>query len=807
MNRIVFGLLGFLVSFGCLSQSRLPPCPVNTPYWTDCFGTRDFTYSKYVGEFKEGRFNGYGTETHASGNRYVGEFANGVRGGNGIVYDTKGVIAESGYFENGKLIRAVYIDPAQFSNLQSNYTQSIFTLENPQKFIERTVVGVSQVDKKIPYWTEIRLPACISSSNAGLCMKAGSAIYGESEGHNLNGFGVFRSVSRVQVGVFKDANLNGLGIEYDVRGNVSKSGRWEKDSLVESYPLDSAQYPFDLEVRERDGFLTFFSHKFSAPTIDSTLSEKRVPWSERISKRVSSGLTQWLSHSGGEIPREIAPPVFPTALNLTQDRWESDAEFELRVANARRGRQAEIDRLQADYKIKVDARNKLIVAAQRRRAELEKEVSLKKLDLIEAALKGEALSLKLASTDFDPKRGVLFVKVSVDGRDAETFEYKESPIELRRTALTAPGKLELKPVFYITEAGEFGLRSILVQADKLESTGAPTNASVQRQMPLTATISVPAPSTLVSQQSPIAVDRNQVEQILYREENDALRKRLDEQRRTQELALAEQTTRASAEAARLKAQAESALQRQRELEQQLASSAAPPPASLVMGKRIALVIGNAKYNIRPLQNPVNDADDMSKALKGSGFDVLDLRNASLREMTEGARKFGDMLKTHDVGLVYYSGHGIEVKGRNYFIPVNADIKREDEVAFQSLDVGLILEKMATANKSVNIMIVDACRDDPFGRSFRSSSSGLAAVDAPKGSLIAFATSPGKVAVDGDGRNSPYTKHLVRAMQQPNKKIEEVFKEVRRAVQAETKDQQTPWENTSLSGDFYFRVQK
>jgi uncharacterized caspase-like protein len=226
-----------------------------------------------------------------------------------------------------------------------------------------------------------------------------------------------------------------------------------------------------------------------------------------------------------------------------------------------------------------------------------------------------------------------------------------------------------------------------------------------------------------------------------------------------------------------------------------------------MGKRIALVIGNAKYNIRPLQNPVNDADDMSKALKGSGFDVLDLRNASLREMTEGARKFGDMLKTHDVGLVYYSGHGIEVKGRNYFIPVNADIKREDEVAFQSLDVGLILEKMATANKSVNIMIVDACRDDPFGRSFRSSSSGLAAVDAPKGSLIAFATSPGKVAVDGDGRNSPYTKHLVRAMQQPNKKIEEVFKEVRRAVQAETKDQQTPWENTSLSGDFYFRVQK
>jgi hypothetical protein len=596
-------------------------------------------------------------------------------------------------------------------------------------------------------------------------------------------------------------------VEYDLTGNLIKSGKWEGDRLVESFPLDPYDYPFDLELKEEGGLLTFVSRKFSRGAANKNELLVKATWSDRILKHVSAKLSDWLSKSGGDIPSEVPLPTFPAALNLTQEKWESDAEFESRVAAARRGRQAEIDRIQAEYKRKVDARNIQILAVQKRRAELESTLPSKKLDVIEEALKSELLPLKLVSTDFDPKRAVLFIKVSVDGRDAETFEYKDSPIELRRSALTTPEKLDLKPVFYISDSGEFGLRSILVQADKLESTGTPTSASAQRQTPLTATISVPAPSTLIAQQSAIAVDRNQVEQILYREENDALRKRLDEQRRAQELALAEQTTRAATEAARLKAQAEAALQRQRELEQQLASSAAPPPASLAMGKRIALVIGNAKYNIRPLQNPVNDADDVSKALKGSGFDVLDLRNASLREMTEGARTFGDMLKTHDVGLVYYSGHGIEVKGRNYFIPVNADIKREDEVAFQSLDIGLILEKMATANKSVNIMIVDACRDDPFGRSFRSSSSGLAAVDAPKGSLIAFATSPGKVAVDGDGRNSPYTKHLVRAMQQPNKKIEEVFKEVRRAVQAETKDQQTPWENTSLSGDFYFRVQK
>ena len=226
-----------------------------------------------------------------------------------------------------------------------------------------------------------------------------------------------------------------------------------------------------------------------------------------------------------------------------------------------------------------------------------------------------------------------------------------------------------------------------------------------------------------------------------------------------------------------------------------------------LGKRIALVVGNANYKTRPLRNPRNDADDVSIALKASGFRVIDIRDGTIQQMRAGVRQFGDQLINNDVGLVYYSGHGVEVKGRNYFIPVNADIMREDEIADQGLDVSLILEKMNTAGKGVNILIVDACRDDPFGRSFRSTSRGLAQMDAPRGTIIAYATSPGKVASDGDGRNSPYTKNLVKAMQQPNKPIEQVFKEVRRAVQEETKNQQTPWENTSLSGDFYFKMQR
>jgi hypothetical protein len=244
-------------------------------------------------------------------------------------------------------------------------------------------------------------------------------------------------------------------------------------------------------------------------------------------------------------------------------------------------------------------------------------------------------------------------------------------------------------------------------------------------------------------------------------------------------------------------------------EQQAANQTNQAPQIINVGKRIALVIGNAKYQISPLKNPINDANDISIALKQSGFEVIDVRDASLQQMRSAVRSFGDRLLNSDVGLVYYSGHGIESKGRNYFIPVNTDIQRDDEIADQALDVNLILDKMTTAGKGVNILIVDACRNDPFTRSFRTTSKGLAAMDAPKGTIIAYSTSPGKVASDGDpkARNSPYTKHLLAAMQAPNRPIELVFKEVRRNVQNDTKNEQTPWENTSLSGDFYFKVQK
>lgn len=265
---------------------------------------------------------------------------------------------------------------------------------------------------------------------------------------------------------------------------------------------------------------------------------------------------------------------------------------------------------------------------------------------------------------------------------------------------------------------------------------------------------------------------------------------------------------------RLRAEAEEAKRKQAELENQLrlaqqpvVQQSNPTKISQRESKRIALVIGNANYASAPLKNPLNDAADISASLRQSGFEVIDQRNATLQEMTRGIREFGDKLLKSDVGLVYYSGHGLEVKGRNYLLPVNASMIREDEIAFQAIDANLILEKMNTAKKSVNILIVDACRDNPFARSFRSVNRGLAQMDAPTGTIVSFSTAPGKTASDGDGRNSPFTKNLVKAMTRADMPIEAMFKEVRKSVVEETKGLQTPWESSSLIGDFYFKVSK
>jgi tetratricopeptide (TPR) repeat protein len=221
-------------------------------------------------------------------------------------------------------------------------------------------------------------------------------------------------------------------------------------------------------------------------------------------------------------------------------------------------------------------------------------------------------------------------------------------------------------------------------------------------------------------------------------------------------------------------------------------------------RRTALVIGNGSYTTGSLRNPVNDATVVASTLKKLGFDVILKENALHKDMENAIREFGDRLKKGGVGLFFYAGHGVQLNGKNYLIPIGASLSRETDAKYAAVDADMILDEMGNAGNYMNIVILDACRDNPFGKTFRSASRGLAIVsDAPQGTLISYSTSPGKVAADGSGGNSPYTSALVRHMVTPGLPIEEVFKRVRQDISKKTQGQQIPWELSSLEGQFFF----
>ncbi len=225
-------------------------------------------------------------------------------------------------------------------------------------------------------------------------------------------------------------------------------------------------------------------------------------------------------------------------------------------------------------------------------------------------------------------------------------------------------------------------------------------------------------------------------------------------------------------------------------------------------KRLALVIGNADYRFATkLRNAGNDARDMSATLAKLGFTVLSGQDLTLAQMETKVLQFGEQLKAQKgVGLVYYAGHGIQFGGANYLIPIDAEIKSEQETKYKGLNLGLILDTLENAKNGFNLIVLDACRNNPFGRSWNretSSVGGLAQTNAPNGTFIAYATAPGSIAEDGIGRNGTFTAELLKQIQIPNLKVEEVFKNVRQNVTAKTNNKQTPWDSSSLVGDFYF----
>ncbi len=219
--------------------------------------------------------------------------------------------------------------------------------------------------------------------------------------------------------------------------------------------------------------------------------------------------------------------------------------------------------------------------------------------------------------------------------------------------------------------------------------------------------------------------------------------------------------------------------------------------------RVALVIGNARYAEAPLKNPVNDARAMAASLKARGFEVIVRENATRSQMESAIADFGEKLNEGATGLFFFAGHGMQVQGRNYLVPVDARITSEQRVKLETVDVDVVLDQMQAARTKVSMVILDACRNNPLERRFRSLNGGLAQINAPEGTLIAYATAPGKVAADGDGSNGLYTQEFLKALTSPGLKVEDVFKQVRVNVSRASNGMQVPWEASSLTGDFYF----
>ncbi len=235
----------------------------------------------------------------------------------------------------------------------------------------------------------------------------------------------------------------------------------------------------------------------------------------------------------------------------------------------------------------------------------------------------------------------------------------------------------------------------------------------------------------------------------------------------------------------------------------------PAKEALALRPRVALVVGNSSYTQNVLKNPVNDATAIAEVLSNKGFDVILKTNVTKRNFEESIRQFGKRLKNGGVALFFYAGHGVQINGKNYLLPIDMQVESESDVIFEGVDSGRILGKMAETENSLNIIILDACRDNPFSSQFRTlgGSKGLARINAPTGSFIGYATQPGHTALDGNSQHSPYTEAILHHIDEPNLSIELFFKKVRGQVLTMTKGRQVPWDSSSLVGDFAFSTEQ
>jgi hypothetical protein len=508
-------------------------------------------------------------------------------------------------------------------------------------------------------------------------------------------------------------------------------------------------------------------------------------WKESLEPAVQTILRAWLAPSAVGLD-EVPQPVYPPAVSVKQEAWDSNQEFEQRVEALRFERKRTIDALETKYRNDVEARNrrvadynKLIQDRQAQLSEKRRELALAGIDILD-------LKVSLADVVFDPQSAILTISADVQG-SKQTFAFPTTAPTFRRAALTSPQLLKGKPEFQVSDSGDVTLQALIVDAQGMSARGVPSVGITVPIQLASATLSE-ATSRPVAQQSAVTVDRNQVEQILYRDENEMLRKRLEEQRKQQEQAVAMAEAKAAAEITRLRAEADA-----------LRAQPARPASFAMVNEAHALVIGNSAYpGSNRLPNPANDARAMKQKLEALGFKVTVVNDANRSEMVRGLSNFSKTAARADLSVLFYAGHGFQLSGVNYMAPVDMSLNDPSQATLQAVSLNQAVEQYLPGK--TKLVFLDACRDNPLmASSGRGISKGLAPINVSEGTLISYATKDGQTADDGQGQvNSPYTAALLEHLSDPDD-IAVVLRTVRAKVLQRTNNRQQPWEYGSLTG--------
>ena len=594
-----------------------------------------------------------------------------------------------------------------------------------------------------------------------------------------------------------ESNVSRLTMEALNRNLVCSGKSQTKEGLQ---TLEIIQRKVEIYSRLPKDLKDSIENFYYTEKVKSVLTETRDKhWTEKVSQSVSLLVKSWLDEGSESIGNEIPAPTFPAPLKLTQEKWESNVEFEDRLSTSRKNRQKEIDKIQNEYKTKVDKRNSEIQKLLAQRIDKEKQLPEKKKEFTNRVFSILNLKIIPKNVDFDPSNANLYIDFSIDSGQPEKYEFKNASVEIRKEAMLAVNNLKSIPEFFVNDSGQFGIKGIKIEAKGLNALGTLSQVDMVRQTQRVATVDMPLPYlTNLSQQSATSVDKNQVEQILYRDENDSLRKRLEEQRITQELTLAAETKKASLESAILRAEADTAKRRQQELELQLGSTS---KNQINYGRTLnahALVIGNGAYGgSSKLPNPINDAKAMSEKLRGLGFKVTESLDADRVKLVTSLSQFSKTAASADITLLFYAGHGVQISGTNYMLPIDLNLNDLSQAPLQGVSLNSVVEQYLPGK--TKLVFLDACRDNPLMQvASRSVSRGLAPINVSEGTLIAYSTKDGQTAQDGTGKNSPFTAALLDHLSDPDD-IAVVLRKVREDVLKNTGNKQQPWEYGSLTG--------